>query len=75
MAERPVPVGEMFKDFPTIAQIYGAVRPEALDPLIANYRALAALGKPGAEVMWFCLERRRMELAGAAAHQVEEVQA
>lgn len=75
MAERPVPVGEMFKDFPTIAQIYGAVRPEALDPLIANYRALAALGKPGAEVMWFCLERRRMALAGAAAHQVEEVQA
>ncbi len=62
MAEPPVPVGEIFKDFPTIAEIYGQVRPAALDRLIADYRALAAKGKPGAEVMWFCLERRRMAL-------------
>ena len=75
MAERPVPVGEMFKDFPTIAEIYGVVRPDALDPLIAQYRTLAAHGRPGAEVMWFCLERRRMTLVGDSTHQVAEVQA
>ncbi|TXT28227.1 MAG: hypothetical protein FD131_3360 [Rhodocyclaceae bacterium] len=74
MAERPVPVGEMFKDFPTIAEIYGAVRPEELNPLIVNYRAQAAQGRPGAEVMWFCLELRRMTLAGNMSHRVEEVE-
>lgn len=62
MAEPPVPVGEIFKDFPTIDQIYGHVQPTILDQLIADYRALAAQGKPGAEIMWFCLERRRMAL-------------
>lgn len=74
MAERPVPAGEMFKDFPTIAEIFGVVRPEALDQLIVHYRSLAAQGKPGAEVMWFCLERRRMALVGHLSHQVTEVQ-
>lgn len=74
MAERPVPLGEMFKNFPTIAGIYGAVRPEALDQIIANYLALATQSKPGAEVMWFCLERRRMALVGNSTHQVAEVQ-
>lgn len=74
MAEPPVPVGEIFKDFPTIAQIYGQVRPEALDRLIADYRALATRGKPGAEIMWFCLERRRMALTMAATEPVGEAQ-
>lgn len=74
MAERPVPVGEMFKDFPTIAEICGVVRPEALDQMIVHFRKLAAQGKPGAEVMWFCLERRRMALIGVLTHQVAEVQ-
>lgn len=73
MAEPPVPLGEMFKDFPTISEIYGVVRPEALDQLIAQYRVLSAQGKPGAEVMWFCLERRRMALVGDSRHQVAEV--
>lgn len=73
MAEPPVPLGEMFKDFPTIAEIYGVVRPEALDQLIAQYRELSAQGKPGAEVMWFCLERRRMALVGDSSHQGAEV--
>jgi hypothetical protein len=73
MAERPVPVGEIFKDFPTIADIYGAVRPEVLDQRIDHYRALAAQGRPGAVVMWFCLERRRMALVGGLTHQAEEV--
>ena len=66
-------LGEMFKDFPTISEIYGVVRPEALDQLIAQYRVLSAQGKPGAEVMWFCLERRRMALVGDSCHQVAEV--
>ena len=74
MAERSAPVGEMFKDFPTITAIYGAVRPEVLDSLIAHYRAFAAQGRPGAEVMSFCLERRHMELVGESTHQVAEVQ-
>lgn len=72
MAERPIPVGEMFKAFPTISEIYGVVQPKALDLLIEQYRGLAAQGKPGAEVMWFCLEHRRMAMAGGATHQTEE---
>ena len=56
-----------------IAEIYGVVRPEALDQMIAQYRGLSAQGKPGAEVMWFCLERRRMALVGDSRHQVAEV--
>lgn len=65
MTASPMPVAEVCKDIPSIAPMWGACRPEDLDEIISAYRALAAQGKPGAEVMSFCLERRKMALAGA----------
>ncbi len=67
MVEQPVPVGEVFKNFPTISAILSGISPSSMDKMIASYRDLAARGKPGAKVMLDCLQRRRTAIAQACA--------
>lgn len=73
MAASPEHMGHMFKAFPTLAEIFGTVSPGLLDQMIARYRTLAEDGKLGADVMWLCLERRRMAVDAAANNKVREV--
>lgn len=73
MAAHQLPIGRMFRDFPTIAQMYGVVSPEALERLITDYRRLADQGKPGAAVMAACLSQRQQALAGDTERATEAV--
>ena len=72
LATKPMPMADLFTLFPALRAMYQNISPETLVPLIAEYRKMASAGLPGADVMWFCLEHRRMALA-AATQTDEEV--
>ncbi len=71
MAMKPLPMAESVRLFPALRAIYQNLRPEILAPLITEYRKMARQGLPGADVMWFCLEHRRVALA--SSETAEEV--
>lgn len=62
MLEEPRPLNRRFPVARDLEDLFGAVSGERIDILIAEYRALAAAGRPVAEIMSRCLARRRLTI-------------
>ena len=73
MAVRPTPVADLFRDHPVLLEIFGRPRLDQLEEVLAQYKALAASGRNGADIMVACLERRRTALLSEAAQSKQGI--